>query len=51
MISLMDQEIGHYVPELNDGIKYVIRTEIMYSGKPYVPSYKEYSNIKIVKLN
>ena len=51
MISLMDQEIGHYVPELKDGIKYVIRTEIMYRGKPHIPSYKECSNIKIVKLN
>ena len=51
MISLMDQEIGHYVPILTKGIKYVIRTEIMYGGKQHIPSYKECSNIKIIKLN
>lgn len=52
MISLMDQEIGHYVPELTDGIKYVIRTEIMYSGKlkSHLPINQE-GPIKIVKLN
>ena len=51
MISLMDQEIGHFVPELKKGIKYVIRTELMYSGKPQVTSYEKGSNIKIVKLD
>ena len=51
MISLMDQEIGHFVPELTKGIKYVIRTELMYSGKPQIPSYEKGSNIKIVKLD
>lgn len=30
MICLMDQEIEHDVPELTEGIKYVIRTELMY---------------------
>ena len=52
MISLMDQEIGHYVPELTDGIKYVIRTEIMYSGKlKYHLPINQEGPIKIVKLN
>lgn len=51
MISLMDQEIGHCVPELTKGIKYVIRTELMYCGKPQIPSYEKGSNIKIVKLD
>ena len=52
MVSLMDQDIGHYVPELTEGIKYVIRTEIMYRGKS---NSKQYINkegpIKIIKLN
>jgi hypothetical protein len=30
MVCLMDQTIGHEVPELKSGIKYVIRTELMY---------------------
>ena len=51
MISLMDQEIGHCVPELTKGIKYVIRTELMYGGKSQIPSYEKSSNIKIVKLD
>jgi Rps23 Pro-64 3,4-dihydroxylase Tpa1-like proline 4-hydroxylase len=52
MISLMDQDIGHYVPELTDGIKYVIRTELMYSGKSkyHLPINQE-GPIKIMKLN
>jgi len=32
MISLMDQDIGHCVPELLEGIKYVVRTELQYVG-------------------
>lgn len=31
MICLMDQDIGHEVPHLTSGIKYVIRTELMYT--------------------
>jgi hypothetical protein len=31
MICLFDQSIYHEVPELTNGTKYVIRTEIMYS--------------------
>ena len=30
MVCLMDQDISHEVPPLIDGIKYVIRTELMY---------------------
>jgi prolyl 4-hydroxylase len=30
LVYLMDQNILHFVPNLIDGIKYVIRTEIMY---------------------
>lgn len=39
--SLMNQEIGHCVPKLNEGIKYVIRTEIMYGGKQHIDLYKK----------
>lgn len=31
MVCLMDQDIGHSVPPLQEGIKYVVRTELMYS--------------------
>ena len=39
MISLMDQDIGHCVPKLLEGIKYVVRTELQYVGvgKPRFP--------------
>ena len=30
MVCLMDQDIGHCVPELISGTKYIIRTELMY---------------------
>jgi len=32
MLCLMDQEIEHEVPHLQDGIKYAIRTELMYKN-------------------
>jgi Rps23 Pro-64 3,4-dihydroxylase Tpa1-like proline 4-hydroxylase len=52
MISLMDQDIGHYVPILTKGIKYVIRTEIMYGGKYNLKKYiNKEGPIKIIKLN
>jgi hypothetical protein len=47
MVSLIDQEIGHCVPKLNERIKYVIRSEIMYGGKIHIDLYKEDSNIKL----
>ena len=30
MVCLMDQSIEHQVPEISKGIKYVVRTELMY---------------------
>ena len=51
MISLMDQDIGHYVPELVEGVKYVIRTELQYVGKPSFPLPPlPVGSLKIVKL-
>jgi Rps23 Pro-64 3,4-dihydroxylase Tpa1-like proline 4-hydroxylase len=32
MVCFADQQIGHEVPPLIDGIKYVIRTELMYKS-------------------
>ena len=51
MISLMDQDIGHYVPELLEGVKYVVRTELQYAGKPSFPLPPHpVGALKIVKL-
>jgi len=54
MVALMDQDIGHAVPPLIDGIKYVVRTELMYSryaiSKNNGNENKKDGMIKIVKL-
>lgn len=36
MVCLMDQTIGHKVPPIKKGIKYVIRTELMYFFPNYI---------------
>jgi hypothetical protein len=47
MICLMDQTIGHEVPELKKGIKYIIRTELMYTLNNK-SIYDNLSNEKII---
>jgi hypothetical protein len=45
MATLQDQRLLHVVPPLEKGVKYVMRTEVMYSAPK---SFHE--NIKVVKL-
>lgn len=45
MLVLQDQCLLHYVPPLTQGVKYVIRTEVMYE------LVKKSDDIKIIKIN
>ena len=45
MVSLQDQPLLHLVPPLKKGVKYVLRTEVMYAA----PSCKE-AEVKVVKV-
>lgn len=49
MVCLMDQDIGHEVPFLTSGVKYVVRTELMYK-KEIINETTDNNNIKIIKL-
>lgn len=50
MVCLMDQDIGHSVPELKSGTKYVIRTELMYINEDINNTSTNSSNDKDIKI-
>lgn len=46
-VVLQDQALGHYVPPLQKGVKYALRTEVMYRPVPREPSEIREFTVKV----